>query len=136
MKNLKANLFVTPISILIGGIAAAIFAILKLSWAYYLIGLVGGLLTQGLFVRMHNKIALNMEKDPEAKIYNPRRDMSFGSLVRTIVIVAIFLAVIVKADVKNNPNAMWDILFTVFGYTTYRIVFIACLIIFRDKEER
>lgn len=135
MKNLKANLFVTPISILIGGIAAAIFAILKLSWAYYLIGLVGGLLTQGLFVRMHNKIALNMEKDPEAKIYNPRRDMSFGSLIRTIVIVAIFLAVIVKADVQNNPNAMWDILFTVFGYTTYRIVFIACLIIFRDKED-
>ena len=135
MKNLKANLFVTPISILIGGIATAIFAILKLSWAYYLIGLVGGLLTQGLFIRTHNKITLNMEKDPEAKIYNPRQDMAIGSIVRTLVIVGIFLAVIVKADVKNNENAMWDILFTVFGYTTYRIVFIACLIIFRDKED-
>lgn len=135
MKNLKANLFVSPISIVVGGIAAAIFAITKLPWAYYLIGLVGGLLTQGLFIRMNNKIAINMEKDPEAKIYNPRKDMSLGSTIRTLVIVAIFLAVIVKADVKNNTNAMWDILFTVFGYTTYRIIFIACLIIFRDKED-
>ena len=136
MKNLKANLFVTPISILGGGIAAAIFAITKLPWAYYLIGLVGGLLTQGLFIRTNNRIMINMEKDPEAKIYNPRKDMATGSLIRTMVIVGIFLAVIVKADVKNNTNAMWDILFTVFGYTTYRIVFSACLLIFGDKEDK
>ena len=135
MKNLKANLFVTPISILIGGIATAVFAICKLSWSFYLLGLVGGLLSQGLFIKMNHRIARNMEIDPEAKIYNPRKDMAIGSLVRTIVVIAIFVSAIVKADVKNNTNAMWDILFTVFGYTTYRIIFIACLIIFREKED-
>jgi hypothetical protein len=135
VKNLKANLFVTPISILIGGIATAVFAICKLSWSFYLLGLVGGLLTQGLFIKTNHRIARNMEIDPEAKIYNPRKDMAIGSLVRTLVIVAIFISAIVKADIKNNANAMWDILFTVFGYTTYRIIFIACLIIFRDKED-
>ena len=61
--------------------------------------------------------------------------MAIGSIIRTLVIIAIFISAIVKADVKNNENAMLDILFTVFGYTTYRIVFIACLLIFRDKED-
>jgi hypothetical protein len=135
MKNLKANLFVTPISILVGGIATAIFAIAKLPWSFYLLGLMGGLLTQGLFIKTNNRIVKYMEKDPEAKIYNPRKDMAIGSIIRTLVIIAIFISAIVKADVKNNENAMLDILFTVFGYTTYRIVFIACLLIFRDKED-
>ena len=84
---------------------------------------------------MNHKITRNMEIDPEAKIYNPRKDMAIGSLIRTMVMIAIFVSAIVKADVKNNANAMWDILFTVFGYTTYRIIFIVCLIIFRDKED-
>jgi hypothetical protein len=135
VKNLRANLFVTPISLLVGGIATAIFAITKLPWSFYLLGLVGGILTQGLFIKMNNRIARNMEIDPEAKIYNPRKDMAIGSIVRTLVIIVVFISAIAKADVKNNENAMLDILFTVFGYTTYRIIFIACLLIFRDKED-
>ena len=113
MKNLKANLFVTPISIVIGGIATALFAIFKLSWSFYLLGLVGGLLTQGLFIKTNHRITKYMEIDPEAKIYNPRKDMVIGSITRTLVMIAIFISVIVKADVKNNANAMWDILFAV-----------------------
>ena len=93
-----------------------------------------GLLTHGLLIKFSRRIESNIEKDPEGKIYNPRTTMTLGRIVRTAVVILVLISVIFKTDLPNNDKGIWNVLFTVFGYLTYRIVFIICLIIFKDKE--
>ena len=134
MKNLKANIYTTPITMGVGMIAVIVFLITKLPWSYYLIGLSTGLLTHGLFIKFNRMIARNLEKDPECKIYNPRNTMLLGMVLRALVVILVIVSVIFKTDLPNNDKGLWDVLFTVFGYLTYRIVFVICLVIYKDKE--
>ena len=134
MKNLKANIMTSPITMGVGLIAVVIFLITKLPWSYYLIGLVTGLLSHGLLIKMNRRVERNLEKDPECKIYNPTIAIRLGSLLRIVLVVLIVLAVIFKVDLPNNKDRFIDVIFTIIGYLTYRVVFIICLLIFKDEE--
>lgn len=134
MKNLKANIFTTPITMGVGLIVIVIFLITKLPWNFYLIGLMTGLLTHGLFIKVNKRVARNLEKDPECKIYNPRSTIALGSILRILVVVMVVIAVVFKVDLPKNNDRLIDVIFTIFGYLTYRIIFIICLVIFKDKE--
>ena len=134
MKNLKANIMTSPITMGIGMIAVIVFLITKLPWSYYLIGLVTGLLSHGLLIKMNRRVARNLEKDPECKIYNPTIAIRLGSLLRISLIVLIVLAVIFKVDLPNNKDRFIDVIFTILGYLTYRVIFIICLLIYKDEE--
>lgn len=134
MKNLKANLYVTPISIILGGIVILILVLTKQSWLYYLLGLLVGILNHGIFIRYSNKIANMMELDPKCERFNPKKESRIGYLIRMAIFVVIFLALVFKADVKNNPNGLFMCLFAGLGYLTHRLTFLICILIFRDKE--
>lgn len=135
MKRLRANLFISPITILVGTVVTIILALCKAPWMNYLIGIVVGLLTHGLFIKMNMNMVKKMELDPEGKIYDPRRASIINSLIRITLVVVVFAVVIFTADVNNNSNAVWEILCTFFGYLTFRIVMILCFIIFKEKED-
>ncbi len=134
MKQLKSCVITTPITIGIGTIAVIIFLLTKLPWNYYLIGLFTGLLSNGVFIKFNRIIAANLEKDPECKIYKPTTTMKIGRVIRTALVIFVVLGVVFKTDLPNNKDGIWDVMFTIFGYLTYRIVFIICILIFKDKE--
>lgn len=134
MKQLKSCVITTPITIGIGTIAVIIFLLTKLPWNYYLIGLFTGLLSNGVFIKFNRIIAANLEKDPECKIYKPTTTMTIGRVIRTALVIFVVLGVVFKTDLPNNKDGIWDVMFTIFGYLTYRIVFIICILIFKDKE--
>ena len=124
----------SPITMGVGLIAVIIFLITKLPWSYYLIGLVTGLLSHGLLIKMNRRVERNLEKDPECKIYNPTVAIRLGSLLRITLVVIIVIAVIFKVDLPNNKDRFIDVIFTLIGYLTYRVVFIICLLVYKDKE--
>ena len=134
MKNLKANLFVTPICILVGGIITLVLALTKQAWSYYLVMLMVGLLNHGLFIKRTTKIANMMQLDPEAKTFNPQKESMVGYLIRMALFVVIFICLVVKADPKNNPDGLLSCLIGALGYLTYRFIFLICILIFKDKE--
>ena len=106
MKNLKANIMTAPITLSVGLIAVIIFLITKLPWSYFLIGLVTGLLSHGLLIKMNRRVERNLEKDPECKIYNPTVAIRLGSLLRIILVVLIVLAVIFKVLVISKFSCL------------------------------
>lgn len=134
MKNLKANLFVTPISILVGGIVTLVLVLTKQEWSYYLIMLMVGLLNHGLFLKQSNRIANMTKLDPEGKTFNPQKETMTGYVIRMALFVVVFACLVYKADIKNNPNGLFTCLLAGLGYLTYRLIFLICILIFRDKE--
>lgn len=133
MKNLKANLLVTPVSILIGGIVVLVLVLTKQAWSYYLIGLMVGLLNHGLFIKSSSKIANMIELDPKCEKFNPKKETRMNYLLRMAIFVVIFIALTIKADVKNNKEGLFWCLLTGLGYLTHRFTFLVCLVIFKDK---
>jgi hypothetical protein len=134
MKNLKANLFVTPICIVVGGIVTLVLALTKQAWTFYLVMLMVGLLNHGLFIKSTAKIANLMALDPEGKTFNPSKASMGGYMTRTALFVIVFVFLVYKADLKNNPNGLLACLLAILGYLTYRFIFFICILIFRDKE--
>jgi hypothetical protein len=134
MKNLKANLFVTPICIVIGAIVTIVLALLKQGWSYYLVMLAAGLLVHGLFIKSTVKIANGIEADPEGKFFNPKKESTKGYIIRSLIFIVVYAALVYKADIKNTDNGLWNCLYGALGYLTYRLVFIICILIFKTKE--
>ncbi len=134
MKNLKANLYVTPITILVGGIVTLVLYLAKQAWTYYLIMIMVGLLCHGLFIKQSNRITNMIKLDPEGKTFNPQKETIKGYVIRMSLFVVIFLCLVFKADIKNNSNGLFDCLLAGLGYLTYRIIFLICILIFKDKE--
>ena len=93
-----------------------------------------GLLAHGLFLRSSAKIARNMELDPEGKIYNPKKESLMGYIIRSVLFVVVYAALVYKADIKNTDNGLLNCIYGALGYLTYRLVFIICLLIFKTKE--
>ena len=48
--------------------------------------------------------------------------------------VVVFACLVYKADIKNNPNGLFTCLLAGLGYLTYRLIFLICILIFKDKE--
>lgn len=134
MKNLKANLFVTPICIALGAIVTLVLALCKQGWTYYLVMLATGLLNHGLFIRSSTKIANKIELDPEGKIFNAKKASVLGYILRTTIFVVVYAALVYKADIKNTDNGLINCIYAALGYLTYRLVFIICILIFKTKE--
>ena len=134
MKNLKASLYVTPICIGVGAIVTIILALLKQGWSYYLVMLAAGLLVHGLFIKSSTQIANKILDDKEEHNYNPKKDSLKGYLIRSALFIVIYAALVYKADIKNTPDGLWNCLYGALGYLTYRLVFIICLLIFKNKE--
>ena len=134
MKQLKSCVITTPITIGVGTLAVIVFLIAKLPWNYYLIGLFTGLLSNGVLIKFNRIIAANLEKDPECKSYKPTTTLTLGRIIRTALVIFVILGVVFKTDLPNNKDGLWDVMFTIFGYLTYRIVFIICILVFKDKE--
>ena len=133
MKNLKANLFVTPISILIGGIIVLVLVLTKQAWTYYLIGLMIGLLNHGLFIKSSTKISNMIELDSKCERFNPKKETRINYMIRMAIFIVIFVALAIKADIKNNKEGLFWCLLTGLGYLTHRFIFLICLVIFKDK---
>jgi len=72
--------------------------------------------------------------DPEGKTFNPQKETIKGYVIRMALFVVIFVCLVFKADIKNNSEGLLNCLFAGLGYLTYRIIFLICILIFRDKE--
>ncbi len=136
-KELKIKYLVVPISILLIAIVTVILAVTtKNGWRYYLIGGALGLLTHGLMIKETARVA-RMAKDP---LFNGRKSAILWFLVRMLVVAGVFVGVaFVSKEDLNNPdktNLVIDLVITLAGYMTVKIVFIISVLILKKIEKK
>ena len=134
MQN-KANLLAVPIILVLVTIVTVILAILKFGWVYFLIGSLVGLMNHGLMLKQSYRIARYAELDPEGKTLNPKKTALIWYLLRVLVFVGVFVALVFKADVRNDKMGIWYVVLALAGYLMCRIVFIIFLFVSRKKVE-
>lgn len=135
MEN-KANLLAVPITLVLVAIGTIILAVLKFGWVYFLIGALVGLMNHGLMLKQSYRITRYAELDPEGKTLNPKKTALIWYLLRVLVFVAVFVALVFKADIANDKMGIWYVLLALAGYLLTRIVFIIFLIIGRKKVDK
>lgn len=133
--NLKNNLLVVPITLLIVTIVTIVLAILKLGWYYYLVGALVGLMNHGLLVKQSHRMARLAAYDPKGEIHNPKKTALLGIGLRFIVFIAVFIVLAIKANISINKNNIWLIIIAFLGYLTLKLVLIITLLITRKKVE-
>lgn len=127
--NQRNNYLIVPISFLIVGIVTTILAICKLGWYYYLVGALVGVMNHALLVRQTFKIERYAKLDPEGQTLKPKSVALIGLGVRFILFIAVFLVLIVKADVQTDKTNIWLIVTALLGYLTVKVVSIVVLLI-------
>ena len=135
MEN-KANLLAVPITLVAVTTVTVILAILRFGWVYFLIGALVGLMNHGLMLKQSYRIARYAELDPEGKTLNPKRTALVWYFLRVLVFVAVFVALVFKADIANDKMGIWYIVLALAGYLLCRIIFIIFLIIGRKKVDK
>lgn len=135
MKN-KIDLLAVPITILIVTIVTIILAVVKFGWVYFLIGSLVGLMNHGLMLKQSYRIQRYAELDPEGKTLNPKRTALIWYLLRVLVFVGVFIALVFKADIQNDKMGIWYVVLALAGYLLCRIIFIIFLIIGRKKVDK
>jgi hypothetical protein len=135
MEN-KANLLAVPITLAFVALGTIILAILKFGWVYFLIGALVGLMNHGLMLKQSYRITRYAELDPEGKTLNPKKTALIWYLMRVLVFVAVFVALVFKADVANDKMGIWYVVLALGGYLLCRIIFIIFLIIGRKKVDK
>ncbi len=135
MEN-KANLLAVPITLAFVALGTIILAILKFGWVYFLIGALVGLMNHGLMLKQSYRITRYAELDPEGKTLNPKKTALIWYLMRVLVFVAVFVALVFKADVANDKMGIWYVVLALAGYLLCRIIFIIFLIIGRKKVDK
>lgn len=135
MEN-KANLLAVPITLAFVALGTIILAILKFGWVYFLIGALVGLMNHGLMLKQSYRITRYAELDPEGKTLNPKKTALIWYLLRVLVFVAVFVALVFKADIANDKMGIWYVVLALAGYLLTRIVFIIFLIIGRKKVDK
>ena len=131
--SLKVNYLIVPITILLATIITIILAVCGQGWYYYLIGALVGLMNHGLMVKQAARIERFAKLDPEGKTLKPKRTAILWYFLRVLVFVGVFIVLVVKADLKNNPQGVWYIITALGGYLTLKAVLIVCLIFCRGK---
>lgn len=136
-RELKIKYLVVPISLLIIAIVTVILVITTDNgWRYYLIGGALGLMTHGLMIKESARIE-RMAKDP---LFNGRKTAIIWFLVRMMVVAAVFVGVaFVSKEDLNNPdktNLVIDLVITLAGYLTVKIVFIASVLILKTLDRK
>ena len=133
-RELKVKFLVVPISLLIITIVTVILAITTDSgWRYYLIGGALGLLTHGLLVKETARIA-RMAKDP---LFNARKTAIAWFLIRMVVVIGVFVGVAFlayKDAASDKTKLAIDMVITLSGYMTSKIVFIVSILILKNFE--
>ena len=135
MEN-KAKLLAVPITLLVVITITIILAVLKFGWVYFLIGSLVGLMNHGLMLKQSYRITRYAELDPEGKTLNPKKTALIWYLLRVLVFVAVFVALVFKADVANDKMGIWYVVLALAGYLLCRIIFIIFLIIGRKKVDK
>lgn len=132
-KDQKISYLIVPITLGIVLVVALVLGLLDLAWKYYLIGAMVSLLCHGLMVKQNARLEKFAKLDPEGKVYNPKRSALLWFLLRILVTFGVFGVLILMSNIKNNPNAIIDILIALAGYMTLKIVFIVLLVVNREK---
>ena len=136
-QNLKSNYFTIPISFGIVALVALILYLCGVGCKFYLIGAALGCFVHAMMVKQTTRIAKFAKIDPECKVFNPKKSSILWFLVRTIVTIAVLAAVVYISGYKDNSKeGIINIALTLAGFTTIKIVFIACLVIFREKVHK
>ena len=134
MEN-KANLLAVPITLVFVTTVTIILAVLKFGWVYFLIGSLVGLMNHGLMLKQSYRIERYAKLDPEGKTLNPKKTALIWYLLRVLVFVGVFIALIFKADIQNDKMGIWYIVIALAGCLVVRIIFIIFLIIGRKKVD-
>ena len=135
MEN-KANLLAVPITLVAVATGTIILAVVKFGWVYFLIGALVGLMNHGLMLKQSYRMARYAELDPEGKTLNPKKTALIWYLLRVLVFVGVFIALVFKADIKNDKMGIWYVVLALAGYLVVRIIFIIFLIIGRKKVDK
>ena len=135
MEN-KANLLAVPITLVAVATGTIILAVVKFGWVYFLIGALVGLMNHGLMLKQSYRIARYAELDPEGKTLNPKKTALIWYLLRILVFVGVFIALVFKADVRNDKMGIWYVVLALAGYLMCRIIFIIFLYIGRKKVDK
>lgn len=135
MENMKAKLMVAPISLAILGITALILGLCGLNWTFFLIGGLLGLMSHSLMMKQNARTYRMVQVDPENKVFNPKKSAILWYLLRFALLIGVFAALVYKSDIKNNKSAIWDIVLALIAYMVTKIVFIACILIFKEKKK-
>lgn len=134
--NLKVNVLVVPISLAIVAVISIILGVCQLNWVYFLIGAMVGLMNHGLMVKQNARTYRFAQLDPEHKVFKPKKSAVLWYMLRCLLFLAVFVALAFKSDISNNPNAIWDIIIGLAGYLLTKVVFIICLLTFKDKPKK
>jgi len=135
MEN-KANLLAVPITLVAVATGTIILAVVKFGWVYFLIGALVGLMNHGLMLKQSYRMARYAELDPEGKTLNPKKTALIWYLLRVLVFVGVFIALVFKADIKNDKMGIWYVVLALAGYLLTRIIFVIFLIIGRKKVDK
>ena len=135
MEN-KANLLAVPITLVAVATGTIILAVVKFGWVYFLIGALVGLMNHGLMLKQSYRMARYAELDPEGKTLNPKKTALIWYLLRVLVFVGVFIALVFKADIKNDKMGIWYVVLALAGYLLTRIIFVIFLIIGRQKVDK
>lgn len=135
MEN-KANLLAVPITLVAVATVTIILAVLKFGWVYFLIGSLVGLMNHGLMLKQSYRMARYAELDPEGKTLNPKKTALVWYLLRVLVFVGVFVALVFKADIANDKMGIWYVVLALAGYLLCRIIFIIFLLIGRKKVDK
>lgn len=132
-KEEKINFLVVPITILVVGIVTVILAVTGLNWKYYLIGGFLGLLTHGLMVKQNARLTRMVKLDPEHKTFNPKTSSILWYFLRFIVVAAVFVVLGFLIKDKEQTEKIVSMILALAGYATLKIIFLICILIFREK---
>lgn len=132
-KEEKINFLVVPISILVIGIVTMILVFTNQNWKYYLIGGALGLLTHGLMVKQNARMTRMVKLDPEHTTFNPKRSSILWYFLRfgVVAVVLVVLGFLIKD--KEQTEKVISMILALAGYATLKIIFLICILIFREK---
>lgn len=133
--KLKIDYYIVPVTLVIGAIVTIILAILHLGWNYYLIGLFTSLLTHGMIIKQNYKLSKFAAEDPEKKLYNPKKVVYSGYLIRSLVFIAVFAVIIYTCRIWETKDNIWLVVTALAGFLTLKIALIGGYLIFRKKVD-
>lgn len=133
--KMKIDYYIVPATLVIGVIVTIILAVCKLGWNYYLIGLFTALLTHGMIIKQNYRLSRLATNDPEQKLFNPKKTIYTGYLIRSVVFIAVFGVIIFNCKIWENKDSIWLVVTALAGYLTLKVVLIGGYLIFRRKVD-
>ncbi len=134
MRNLKANLWVVPITLLVTIIVSLILGLTGLNWKYYLIGSLLGLMNHSIMVKQNARMVRMVQLDPDHTVFNPKKSALLWYLIRMGLFLGVFVVLVYFSNIKNDHSKIWDIVIALGGYIVMKIIFVLCLVFFKEKK--